>query len=194
MRMIMEETAERRYTFTDYKRACSEGGCGAFRPTDLHVVLDDAFALFRPSLRDTEVRLFLDYAPDLPHIPADAAALRQAVLHLARNAVQAMPAGGLLYVATEALPGAPGGVRVRMRDTGTGIAPEILPHIFEPFFTTRPFGQAAGLGLAITRAIMRDHEGDITLQTAPERGTTVTLIFPTAVAVSPPERVWQLAA
>ena len=71
-----------------------------------------------------------------------------------------------------------------MADTGPGIPPEVLPHIFEPFFTTKERGKGTGLGLAIVRQVMEEHKGTITIDTAPGRGTTMLLRFPT---ITPPE-------
>lgn len=68
--------------------------------------------------------------------------------------------------------------------TGSGISPEVLPHIFEPFFTTKERGKGTGLGLAIVRQVMEEHKGTIAIDTAPGRGTTMLLRFPT---ITPPE-------
>jgi signal transduction histidine kinase len=95
------------------------------------------------------------------------------------NAVQAMPAGGNLVVKVDVEPGPQGEVVViRIADTGTGIAPEILPKIFESFFTSREDG--TGLGLAIVKRIMRDHRGDIIVESTGPAGTAFKLWMPAA--------------
>ena len=72
----------------------------------------------------------------------------------------------------------------QVSDTGSGISPEVLPLIFEPFFTTKERGKGTGLGLAIVRQVMEEHKGTIAIDTAPGRGTTMLLRFPT---ITPPE-------
>jgi len=98
----------------------------------------------------------------------DAGQLEQVFTNLLMNAIQAMPDGGDVHISTEVVKatppadcGGPAGpyVRVSVRDTGTGIAPETLPHIFEPFFTTKEVGAGTGLGLAVCYGIIRDHGG-----------------------------------
>jgi two-component system, NtrC family, sensor kinase len=72
-------------------------------------------------------------------------------------------------------------LEVRVRDDGTGIAPDVLPHIFEPFMTTKEHGRGTGLGLAIARGIMERHNGRIEVETKFGRGTTFTLTLPSQV-------------
>ena len=108
--------------------------------------------------------------------------LSQMLLNLILNAYHAMePGGGTLTVATR-----PEGefLCFQVSDTGSGISPEGLPHIFEPFFTTKERGKGTGLGLAIVRQVMEEHKGTIAIDTAPGRGTTMLLRFPT---ITPPE-------
>ncbi len=114
---------------------------------------------------------------DLPPVPVDARLLRQAILNLAANAVQAMPTGGTLTVRLRRgeLAGRPMAC-VDVTDTGPGIAPDIEPRIFEPFFTTRPMG--TGLGLAVVKRIVLAHHGELRVSTAEGRGTTFTLCLP----------------
>ena len=104
------------------------------------------------------------------------------LLNLILNAYHAMePGGGTLTVATR-----PEGefLCFQVSDTGSGISPEVLPHIFEPFFTTKERGKGTGLGLAIVRQVMEEHKGTIAIDTAPGRGTTMLLRFPT---ITPPD-------
>ena len=98
-----------------------------------------------------------------------------------RSALLLTTGGGTLTVATR-----PEGefLCFQVSDTGSGISPEVLPHIFEPFFTTKERGKGTGLGLAIVRQVMEEHKGTITIDTAPGRGTTMLLRFPT---ITPPE-------
>ncbi len=108
----------------------------------------------------------------------------QVLMTLAINARDAMPVGGRLDILAdrEAPPsgGGPSRVRVIVRDTGTGIAPEHLPHVFEPFFTTKEKGKGTGLGLPTVRRILEQHGGGIRIESTPGAGTAVTVDFPCA--------------
>ena len=103
--------------------------------------------------------------------------LEQALLNLLLNAVEATPAGGAIAVRTyEEL----GKVRIELRDSGPGIPAEDLERIFEPFYSTKARG--SGLGLGITRRIVRDHNGIIEVASQPGQGTTFALSFPALVS------------
>jgi two-component system, NtrC family, sensor kinase len=106
---------------------------------------------------------------------ADEAKLRQVVTNVLLNAAEATPQGGVVTVEAASLPDA--GVLV-VQDAGPGIPAEMLPRVFDPFFTTKPRG--TGLGLAVSQAIMDAHGGRIEIDSAPGRGTRVTLRVPPA--------------
>jgi two-component system cell cycle sensor histidine kinase/response regulator CckA len=137
-----------------------------------------------------EVELVTHVADDLWYAHVDPAQVEQVVLNLAVNARDAMPEGGRLTVEvenvtleegaanqqTELKPGSY--VRLRVTDTGTGIAPDVLPHVFEPFFTTKPAGIGTGLGLATVYGIVRQSSGYIRVSSRPDTGTTFEVYFP----------------
>jgi len=130
------------------------------------------------ALGDSRGRVALARAfDDLPPVPVDARLIRQAILNLAANAVQAMPTGGTLTVRLRRaeLKGRPM-ARVELEDTGPGIAPDVEPRIFEPFFTTRPMG--TGLGLAVVKRIVEAHDGVLRVSSTEGHGTTFTLWLP----------------
>jgi signal transduction histidine kinase len=113
--------------------------------------------------------------------------LQQVITNLITNAIHAMPGGGKLGVsvstevardprATQSAP-RPYAV-IRVQDQGVGIAPDVLPRIFEPFFTTRDVGVGTGLGLSVVFGIVQDHGGWITVDTAPDEGTTLSVYLP----------------
>ena len=113
---------------------------------------------------------------DLPMILVDANQLSQVLMNLLLNAAQATAEGGRIEVS--ARPVSLGrAVEIRVSDTGCGISPDVLPHVFEPFFTTKR-GKGTGLGLSISQAYVRSHDGDIRIESAPERGTRVTITLP----------------
>ena len=106
----------------------------------------------------------------------DARLVRQAVLNLAANAVQAMPEGGTLTLRLRRDDVDGPAVRVEIEDTGTGIPEDVRPRIFEPFFTTRATG--TGIGLAVVRRVVDAHRGRLRVDTAEGRGTRFTLWLP----------------
>ncbi len=119
------------------------------------------------------VELARDFDPDLPPVAMDARLVRQAVLNVAVNAVQAMPRGGRITLRTRREPTA---ARVEIEDSGPGIPDEVRERIFEPFFTTKASG--TGLGLAVVRRIVEGHGGEVTVWSAPGAGTIFVLRFP----------------
>lgn len=142
---------------------------------NLHRLVSDtvAFLEHQPILHG---KLLENQVPqDLPSLRVDANQLSQIFMNLLLNAAEATPEGGRITVSAEAPSGE--GVRIRVSDTGGGIPPEILPHVFEPFFTTKR-GKGTGLGLSISQAYVRSHNGEIEIQSAPQRGTTVTITLP----------------
>ena len=102
----------------------------------------------------------------------DPAHLSQAFLHLLRNALEAMPQGGTLTVTTSHRDNQ---VLVEFVDTGQGMSPDVLEKSLQAFYSTKPGG--SGLGLAICQKIMEVHGGEIRVQSEPQKGTRVTLMF-----------------
>ena len=136
--------------------------------------------------------LELDLGGNLPEVLADRRHIEHLLASLADNARQAMPEGGRVTIDTaHVYDERPGGdvtghgyARVRIRDTGTGIASDIIDRVFDPFFTGQAGGQHAGLGLAVVHAIMERWGGHADVTSSPGAGTTVTLRFPAAAALN----------
>jgi two-component system cell cycle sensor histidine kinase/response regulator CckA len=164
---------------------------------DVNEAVSSLRATLGPVLRDG-VHLTLGLAPAPAAIVIDPNDLEQVILNLVFNAGDALPAGGNIHidVASVQIDGAssPGDVppvagtyvRVRVRDNGTGMAPDVQAHLFEPFFTTKEVGQGTGLGLAFVHGIARQAGGFVSVDSEPARGTVVSLHFPPA---SDPSRV-----
>lgn len=113
----------------------------------------------------------------LPEIECLASQLNQVVMNLVVNAAHAMgPQRGTITVRTG--DGGDGTVWFEVADTGSGIAPEVLPRIFDPFFTTKPVGQGTGLGLSLSYGIVQKHGGRIVVQSVVGRGTTFRVVLP----------------
>jgi len=146
---------------------------------DLNAVLRGVLDLVSPAIDAGRTQVKAELDPDLPPVSGDANQLQQAFLNIVANALDAMPAEGVLSVASrvEQRNGRVW-VVVRVRDTGPGIPAGDLKQIFEPFFTTKELRKGSGLGLFITRQIVREHEGDLDVESEPGRGTTFALAFP----------------
>jgi signal transduction histidine kinase len=142
-----------------------------------------ALASRRAALERAGIAVVLQFSEDLPSITGDPLLLQQALLNLLINAEHAIAergGGGSVEVAT----GASGGdVFVTVRDTGTGIPPEVLPRIFEPFFTTKDVGKGTGLGLAITYGIVQEHGGTVQARNDPRGGAVFTITLPVRAEV-----------
>ena len=147
--------------------------------------------------RRRRVTIAADLSEDPLFVSADEHQLQQAVVNLLVNAMQAVPEGGHIDVATgmrrTAPPGsaAPEGefVCIVVRDDGPGIPPEHLGRLFEPFFTTKGPGEGTGLGLPVAHGIVRDHSGWIDVESTPGRGSCFTIWIPAAAAAqTPPHR------
>jgi len=123
------------------------------------------------------LQLQLDAAPLI--VKLDPTGLEQIVMNLCSNARDSMPNGGTLTLSTSrVMRDVAPYVRLSVIDTGVGMEPELVEHIFEPFFTTKERGRGTGLGLAVVHGLVEQHEGHITLETAPGKGTTFHLDFP----------------
>jgi len=153
-----------------------------FEPTALEPVrvVDQTVALIEAQAERQEVSIRRVYPEQAPTIRADPDQIRQLLLNLMLNALQAMPGGGELSLRVEVLNGmygrSEGWIQIVLSDTGTGIRPEELEKIFDPFYTTK--NEGTGLGLAISHRIVERHEGELELQSEPGRGTTVYLRLP----------------
>jgi signal transduction histidine kinase len=143
-------------------------------------LLDDAVGA---ALADNTqgITLHRDIDPTLPPVHMDGRLMRQAILNVAMNAVQAMPHGGRLSVSARRDRGS---VRIEITDTGPGIPSEVRHRIFEPFFTTKASG--TGLGLAVVKRIIEGHQGEIVLESHEGQGTVFTLRLPLGEVVVAP--------
>jgi two-component system NtrC family sensor kinase len=150
---------------------------------DLNTLIGRAVVLVRHQAELLGIELRSRLGENLPPVWCDAGQIQQVVLVLLVNATEAMPRGGVLEVATEMDPVA-GEARIRVRDTGAGIPPDVLAQIFDPFFTTKEDQQRTGLGLAVARSIVEQHGGEIAVESTPGKGTEFVVALP-AVGPAP---------
>jgi two-component system, NtrC family, sensor kinase len=141
----------------------------------VHEVLDDILGQIGHQVPMDRIKVVREYAPDVAGVRGDADQLRQVFSNLILNAVQAIGGGGTLTVATCSR-GEEAGCVVSVADTGRGIAPEHLEKIFTPFFTTKDNG--SGLGLSVSYGIVKDHGGEIQVESTPGRGTRFSIVIP----------------
>ncbi len=159
---------------------------------DMRVVVKEAVNFMRASLPST-LEITHNIAADLPSIKGDPTQIHQLVVNLATNASQAMNQSGTLTISlafqnldadfTRTLPDLDPGpfIKLRVSDTGCGIPADILPKIFDPFFTTKEKGHGTGLGLATVHGIVKEHGGEIIVDSTPGKGTCFDVFLPAVV-------------
>ncbi len=147
---------------------------------NLNRIVDEAVMLVSGELRRDNVIVRPDLDSALPQIEGDPNALGQVFINLMLNARDAMPEGGELRIVSAPVKNRPGWIAVTIKDQGTGISAEALPRLFDFLYTTKADGH--GLGLWLSRRIMREHRGNIEVQSEPGKGAIFSLSFPVAGA------------
>lgn len=142
-------------------------------PASVPDIIDETALLLAGSCSEQKIRLSINHESGLPLVFADYKHIKTCFMNLFLNAMQAMPQGGSLTASSMR---GRGFVSIKIKDTGAGIAPENLERIFEPYFTTKDAG--IGLGLALTRRIIEEHGGSVEVESAPGRGTSITITIP----------------
>ncbi|HXG47003.1 MAG TPA: ATP-binding protein, partial [Methylomirabilota bacterium] len=143
------------------------------RPACLNELVRETIELLRPEIENRGIALKEKLARNLPVAAFDPVQIKQVLVNLIKNAIQAMTKGGVLTLQTDT---GSDGVWVTVGDTGRGIPAEQINRIFEPFYTTKKKG--SGLGLMIVQRIIRDHGGRIELESHPGRGTVFRIWLP----------------
>jgi signal transduction histidine kinase/ActR/RegA family two-component response regulator len=156
---------------------------------DLNELVTEHARMVRHVIRG-DIRLEVTPAPAALPVAVDPGSLEQALLNLYLNAQDAMSSGGLLSITLNRItaddafrvrqPWAAASqyATIRVRDEGAGMSPQVLARVFDPFFTTKEVGKGTGLGLTAVYGILRQHQGMVTVESAPGAGTTVTLYLP----------------
>jgi two-component system, sporulation sensor kinase E len=144
-----------------------------FEIHDLNEILQESVAFLRPEIRDRDIIVELDLDPTLPRLQVDRDQMKQAFYNVIKNAFQAMKTGGILHIRSwqsELY------VSVSFNDTGGGISQEQMSKLYQPYFTTKTSG--SGLGLLIVRRIVREHGGEIEIESNGGKGVRVTIHLP----------------
>lgn len=175
---LLDEGLRRISTISDRLLRLSHPSERSRDPVDLHDVVSSTADLLRESSRKRGVAIEIVEPSDIPLVTGDADRLREAILNLLNNSLDAFDTGGTITVRLEAIGAPPDTVRLIVADSGSGIPPDVLPRIFDPFFTTKAVGQGSGLGLALVNETVHYHGGTIEVESAPDKGTTVTILLP----------------
>jgi signal transduction histidine kinase len=143
------------------------------RPENVNAIVEESVRFFTPELQDREIVVEQELRSDLPLLQLDRDQMKQAFYNVIKNSVEAMHRHGTLRIRTDL---ADTHVIVRFSDTGGGMSVENLSRIFEPYFTTKTSG--SGLGLLIVRRIVREHGGELSVESSQGKGLTVTIRLP----------------
>lgn len=143
------------------------------RVTDINALVKSTVELVRQEATDRNIEVIILTDEHLPPVPCDFSRMKQALLNLLLNAIDASTAGNSIIITTEA---AGARMSLTVQDTGRGIPPEEIENIFKPFYTTKTRG--SGLGLAIVDRIVKEHKGEITVESTPGKGAKFTILLP----------------
>ena len=149
----------------------------SFETLSLNETIGEVLRLFEPQTRGGAIRMEKSLAPDLPPVRGHKGKLQQVLLNLLLNARDAVGKEGRITLVTRHQEGH---AVFEVTDDGAGIATEDLPRIFDPFFTTKGRGKGTGLGLSISYAIVREHEGEIQVDSVPGELTRFRVLLPAA--------------
>ena len=169
--------------------AYSRGSGSSSQVLPIEPVVREVINMLRSAMPST-MEIHTEFAPDTPMVSIDPVQLHQMIMNLCINARDAMEGHGRMDVRIEPLrdlrtvcaschhPVEGDFVQLEIRDTGTGIAAEVMPRLFEPYFTTKPVGSGTGMGLPVVHGILHEHGGHLLVETAPGEGTSFRLLLP----------------
>jgi signal transduction histidine kinase len=165
----------------------SRSRAARFEPTDMTMLVEDVLVLLEREMMKYRVQVEREFAP-VPRVSANPSQIQQVLLNLLVNARQAMPNGGRLILRL-AHDEPSGLVDLMVRDTGCGMTPEVMRRIFDPHFTTKAGPDetgkgGTGLGLTACREIVEAHRGRIRVESAPGKGTAITIRLPVLQAAA----------
>ncbi|NPV53062.1 MAG: hypothetical protein HPY71_06015 [Firmicutes bacterium] len=150
------------------------------QPVDIHEMMDEVLLLVQAQAALQAVTISRAYATDIPEFLCDARRIRQAILNLVVNALQAMPDGGEISISTSLSKSKSDAktnrIDIKFKDSGPGVPRSLIPRIFTPFFTTKKNG--TGLGLTVARHIAQLHGGSLELKRSPGPGALFVLSLP----------------
>jgi signal transduction histidine kinase len=143
------------------------------RPENLNTIVEETVRFFTPEIQDRDIVVEQELRSDLPLLQLDRDQMKQAFYNVIKNSLEAMKRHGTLRIQTDR---DDTHVLIRFVDTGGGMSAENLSRVFEPYFTTKPSG--TGLGLLIVRRIVREHGGELSIESGQDKGLTLTIRVP----------------
>jgi two-component system, sporulation sensor kinase E len=143
------------------------------RPENVNSIVEEAVRFFTPEIKDRDIVVEQELRSDLPLLDLDRDQMKQAFYNVIKNSFEAMKSRGILRIRTDK---DDSHVMIKFNDTGGGISAENLSHVFEPYFTTKSSG--TGLGLLIVRRIVREHGGELSIESSEGKGLAVTIRLP----------------
>ncbi len=156
-------------------------------PTDVNIVIQDTCTFIEHQLHMNQITLKLDLVENLPLLQANASQLQQVFTNLIINAMHASPPNSQILITSQFSPEVgefAGAVELQFIDQGCGIPDELKNKIFEPFFTTKEVGKGTGLGLSVSYGIIKEHGGEVRIESTVGEGTTFIIIFPVQKAIA----------
>jgi len=144
-----------------------------FQPEDVNAIVLEAISFFRPEIKDRDIVVETELRSDLPSLEVDRDQMKQVFYNAIKNSFEAMKRRGILRIRTDR---DDTHVKISFTDTGGGISAENLSRVFEPYFTTKEGG--SGLGLLIVRRIVREHGGELSIESSEGKGLTLTIRLP----------------
>jgi two-component system NtrC family sensor kinase len=145
------------------------------RPIKMNELIEGILLVMEKQMKESNIKVETAFDDDIPEIMASTNQMRQVLLNILKNAKEAMPKGGVLTVWTNR---EDHHVLIHIQDTGMGIPEEIRDKIFEAFFTTKQKVKGVGLGLSVCYGIIKDHGGEIRVESEEGKGTTFTIRLP----------------
>jgi two-component system NtrC family sensor kinase len=145
------------------------------RPVKIDELIEGILLVMEKQMREANIKVKTSFDEGIPEVMASTNQMRQVFLNIFKNAKEAMPKGGTLFVRTSKEDNR---ILIRIQDTGTGIPEEIKDKIFEAFFTTKQKVKGVGLGLSVCYGIIKDHAGDIKVESKEGKGTTFAISLP----------------
>jgi len=142
-------------------------------PENINAIVEEAVRFFTPEIHDRDVVVEQELRSDLPLLQIDRDQMKQALYNVIKNSLEAIKHRGTLRIRTDM---DDTHVLIRFVDTGSGMSAENLGRVFEPYFTTKPSG--TGLGLLIVRRIVREHGGELSIESSEDKGMTLTIRLP----------------
>ncbi|MEJ2070268.1 MAG: ATP-binding protein [Syntrophobacterales bacterium] len=172
---IIQNEVQRLETFLGDLRDFTRPAVPTKKEVNINDIIQEVDALMAEQAQSQGVNLVERLDPNLPSLQADPNQMKQVLLNLVKNALEVLDSGGQVVLSSGA---ANQQVWFAVQDNGGGMPPEVQDKIFDPFFTTKEKG--TGLGLAVIHKIITDHQGDISVNSSPDQGTTIRVNLPSA--------------